>query len=297
MRAALALPGLDHATARRAMLAALEFRPFPDAAPALRELRAAGLPPRGGEQLGLLAAGVAAPRRPARAWWTAWSRRRWWAPPSPIRRRSGAPSSWPAPEPARGAARGRLAENDVEGARAAGVRAVLVARGGTAAAGRGVGALARRGRLPNLRADGQPWPLPARPAGAAGGGRAALAGVVRRGGLPGGAQRPRWWPWGSCPRITGVDTEEDDATFTIVATLIQSAIFVGTAVLFASFTRKPKAVALRPAPDPALAGGGLGRARDRSPSTCSRRSTRWWSSRTPSRRWPRTWGATRAPSA
>jgi putative hydrolase of the HAD superfamily len=38
----LDLPGLDHATARRAMLAALEFARYPDAAPALRELRAAG---------------------------------------------------------------------------------------------------------------------------------------------------------------------------------------------------------------------------------------------------------------
>jgi putative hydrolase of the HAD superfamily len=40
---ALDLPGLDHATARRAMLAALEFRPFADAAPALRRLRERGL--------------------------------------------------------------------------------------------------------------------------------------------------------------------------------------------------------------------------------------------------------------
>ena len=43
LRAALALPGLDHATARRAMLAALEFTAFPDVAPCLRELRARGL--------------------------------------------------------------------------------------------------------------------------------------------------------------------------------------------------------------------------------------------------------------
>ena len=35
MRAALALPGLDHAGARRAMLGALEFRAFDDVAPAL----------------------------------------------------------------------------------------------------------------------------------------------------------------------------------------------------------------------------------------------------------------------
>jgi uncharacterized protein len=40
---------------------------------------------------------------------------------------------------------------------------------------------------------------------------------------------------------TGLDeSSDDDATFTIVATLIQSAIFVGTAVLFASFTRTPR---------------------------------------------------------
>lgn len=39
----LELPGLDHATAREAMLGALEFEPYPDALPALEELRAAGL--------------------------------------------------------------------------------------------------------------------------------------------------------------------------------------------------------------------------------------------------------------
>jgi putative hydrolase of the HAD superfamily len=37
----LDLPGIDHATARRAMLAALEFAPYPDVEPVLRELRAA----------------------------------------------------------------------------------------------------------------------------------------------------------------------------------------------------------------------------------------------------------------
>jgi putative hydrolase of the HAD superfamily len=40
---ALALPGLDHATARRAMLAALRFEPFPEAAGVLRRLRERGL--------------------------------------------------------------------------------------------------------------------------------------------------------------------------------------------------------------------------------------------------------------
>ena len=42
MRAALALPELDHATAREEMLAALEFRPFDDALPVLAELAAGG---------------------------------------------------------------------------------------------------------------------------------------------------------------------------------------------------------------------------------------------------------------
>ena len=43
MRRALELPGLDHVTARRAMLEALEFRPYPDVLPALGELRERGL--------------------------------------------------------------------------------------------------------------------------------------------------------------------------------------------------------------------------------------------------------------
>ncbi len=58
-RGARRSPGLDRATARRAMLGALEFTPFPDAAPALRELRARGLRAGGGQQLGLLPARVA----------------------------------------------------------------------------------------------------------------------------------------------------------------------------------------------------------------------------------------------
>jgi membrane protease YdiL (CAAX protease family) len=68
---------------------------------------------------------------------------------------------------------------------------------------------------------------------------------------------PRWPAWyagvgflvaligtliavGVVAAATGADTDEDDATFTIIATLMQSLIFIGTAVLFASFTRKPK---------------------------------------------------------
>ena len=43
MRRALELPDLDHATARRAMLGALEFRPYPDVLPALAELHERGV--------------------------------------------------------------------------------------------------------------------------------------------------------------------------------------------------------------------------------------------------------------
>jgi putative hydrolase of the HAD superfamily len=43
MRRALELPDLGHASARRAMLEALEFRPYPDVLPALGELRERGL--------------------------------------------------------------------------------------------------------------------------------------------------------------------------------------------------------------------------------------------------------------
>jgi putative hydrolase of the HAD superfamily len=42
MMEALELPGLDHATARRAMLAALEFAPYPDALDGLGELHERG---------------------------------------------------------------------------------------------------------------------------------------------------------------------------------------------------------------------------------------------------------------
>jgi putative hydrolase of the HAD superfamily len=43
LRAGLELPELDHPTARRLMLGALGFRAYPDVEPALRELRAGGL--------------------------------------------------------------------------------------------------------------------------------------------------------------------------------------------------------------------------------------------------------------
>jgi uncharacterized protein len=68
---------------------------------------------------------------------------------------------------------------------------------------------------------------------------------------------PRWPAWyagagflvaligtliavGVVAAATGAGTDEDDPAFTIIATLMQSLIFVGTAVLFASFTRRPR---------------------------------------------------------
>jgi uncharacterized protein len=75
--------------------------------------------------------------------------------------------------------------------------------------------------------------------------------------LPEGAS-PRWPAWyagvgflvaligtliavGIVAAVTGATSGEDNPTFTIVATLMQSLIFIGTAVLFASFARRPRA--------------------------------------------------------
>jgi uncharacterized protein len=68
---------------------------------------------------------------------------------------------------------------------------------------------------------------------------------------------PRWPAWyagagflvaligtliavGVIAAATGSGSDDEDPAFTIIATLMQSLIFIGTAVLFASFTRKPK---------------------------------------------------------
>jgi uncharacterized protein len=68
---------------------------------------------------------------------------------------------------------------------------------------------------------------------------------------------PRWPAWyaaagfvvaligtliavGIVAAATGASSDDEDPTFTIVATLMQSLIFIGTAVLFASFTRRPE---------------------------------------------------------
>ena|SRR5215211_38271 len=76
--------------------------------------------------------------------------------------------------------------------------------------------------------------------------------------LPEGLERtPRWPAWyagvgfltglvltlvavGVIAGVTGTTTDEDSASFTIVATLAQSAVFIGTAWLFASFTAPPR---------------------------------------------------------
>jgi membrane protease YdiL (CAAX protease family) len=75
--------------------------------------------------------------------------------------------------------------------------------------------------------------------------------------LPEGAG-PRWPPWyagvgflvalistllvvGIVAAATGASTDDKNATFTVVATFLQGVIFIGTAVLFASFAGKPRA--------------------------------------------------------
>lgn len=95
--------------------------------------------------------------------------------------------------------------------------------------------------------------------------------------LPDGAA-PRWPAWyagvgflvalvatlvvvGVFAAVTGTTSDDEDATFTIVATFIQGMIFIGTAVLFASFTRKPRPehFGLRPTPFwPAVGWAALG---------------------------------------
>jgi uncharacterized protein len=75
--------------------------------------------------------------------------------------------------------------------------------------------------------------------------------------LPEGAQ-PRWPAWyagvgflvaliatlivvGIVAAATGAATDDENPTFTVIATFLQGVIFIGTAVLFASFVRKPRA--------------------------------------------------------
>jgi CAAX protease family protein len=95
--------------------------------------------------------------------------------------------------------------------------------------------------------------------------------------LPEGAS-PRWPAWyagvgflvalistvlvvGIVAAATGTTSDDESATFTVIATFLQGVIFIGTAVLFASFTRRPRAehFGLRPAPFwPAVGWAALG---------------------------------------
>ncbi len=134
MRRALDLRDLDHATARRAMLEALEFRPYADVVPALSELRERGvtlviasnwdcslpdcLGPAGITELvdGVVtSAEVGAPK-----------------PDTRVFERALAIAGVAASEALHV---GDTVDNDVEGAAAAGVRAVLLQRAGEPPAG------------------------------------------------------------------------------------------------------------------------------------------------------------------
>ena len=147
MRRALGIPELDHATARRAMLGALEFTPYPDVLPALGELRGRGV------KLAIASN------------WDC-SLPDWLAPTGIMELVDGAVTSAevgaakPEPrvferaltvagvEPGEALHVGDKVDNDVEGAAAAGIRAVLVQREGEPPAG--VTAIRSLGALPAL---------------------------------------------------------------------------------------------------------------------------------------------------
>lgn len=129
MRSALALPELDHATARRAMLGSLEFTAYPDVLPALGGLRERGVVvviasnwdcslPDWLEPTGILELvdGVVTSAEVGEA------------KPSPRVFERALAVARVAPGEALHA--GDKVDNDVEGAAAAGVRAVLVQRDG-----------------------------------------------------------------------------------------------------------------------------------------------------------------------
>jgi putative hydrolase of the HAD superfamily len=134
MRRALGIPELDHATARRAMLGALEFTAYPDVLPALAELRERGIVrviasnwdcslPDWLEPTGIpeLVDGVVTSAEVGEA------------KPSPRVFERALAVARVAPEEALHV--GDKVDNDVEGAAAAGVRAVLIQREGEPPAG------------------------------------------------------------------------------------------------------------------------------------------------------------------
>jgi putative hydrolase of the HAD superfamily len=134
MRRALAIPELDHATARRVMLEALEFTPYPDVKPALDELRGRGttvviasnwdcslpdwLRPTGILDLvdGVVTSAEVGAAKPS---------------PRVFERALGIAGV----EPEEALHVGDKVDNDIEGAAAAGIRAVLLQREGDPPAG------------------------------------------------------------------------------------------------------------------------------------------------------------------
>lgn len=147
MREALDLPGLDHALAREVMLGSLEFRPFPDALPALDALA------RDGHVVVIVSN------------WDC-SLPDWLGPTGLLERVAGVVTSADAgagkpdrrvferglelagARPEEAVHVGDSLENDVAGARALGIRPVLVARDG--AAPEGVEAVGSLTELPAL---------------------------------------------------------------------------------------------------------------------------------------------------
>ena len=152
LREALGLEGLELPLVRRAMLAALRFEPFPDAAPALSELRSRGLRlvvasnwdcslPTVLERVGLgplldgvMSSGVAGATKPAAALFRA------------ALELAGA-------EPGEALHVGDSLDNDVAGALALGMDAVLIARGDARAPAARVPVIDSLARLPPLVLD------------------------------------------------------------------------------------------------------------------------------------------------
>jgi len=131
---ALGLPGIDRAAVRRAMLEALDFRVYPDAPPALRALRGHGVRlvvvsnwdcslPEWLERSGLTGVVDGAVSSAVTGY----------AKPAPEIFHAALEVAGVAPEQALHV--GDSVASDVDGARAAGVRAVLIARGGGAPEG------------------------------------------------------------------------------------------------------------------------------------------------------------------
>ena len=272
MRRALELPELDHATARRAMLGALEFRPTRTCVPALARAARARPDRRDRQQLGLLAAGVARPGGHPRAG----GRRGHLG-------RGGRAEAEPARVRARACDRGRRARprrctwatrstTTWRVPRAAGVRGVLLQREGDPPAGVEAISLASGARPPysdwpwsTLTIDPTP-PPPERPE------------------LPEGAE-PRWPAWyagvgflvaliadahrrGHRRRGHGGQHRRREPDLHGGRHLPPGRdLHRDRRACSRRSPRKPTAAAIRAAPDALLADGRLGGARDCSPST------------------------------